>query len=328
MSRKFFIGGNWKMNGDVAFVKSHVNFINDTEIPANTGILDLDAVGIPAPHLAPAEVVIAPPYIYLDSVRKHLKKEVGVSAQNSYTKSSGAYTGEISPEQLKDLGIEWVILGHSERREIFKESDEVSAGTLSTLLLCPPPSLSLFFAHQTTQFNPHFLHPPPQFVGEKVAHALATGVKVIACVGEKLEEREANLTEEVVFRQLRAIADRIKDWTHVVIAYEPVWAIGTGKVATPTQAQQVHIALRDWLRNNVSAHVADHTRIIYGALPPYIDVHLTILEPPSISFVQGLSTARTAGTFVTSEGDIDGFLVGGACLKPEFSDIVRTKAHL
>ncbi|RUP49455.1 hypothetical protein BC936DRAFT_142485 [Jimgerdemannia flammicorona] len=249
MSRKFFIGGNWKMNGDVAFVKSHVNFINDTEIPANT------------------EVVIAPPYIYLDSVRKHLKKEVGVSAQNSYTKSSGAYTGEISPEQLKDLGIEWVILGHSERREIFKESDE--------------------------------------FVGEKVAHALATGVKVIACVGEKLEEREANLTEEVVFRQLRAIADRIKDWTHVVIAYEPVWAIGTGKVATPTQAQQVHIALRDWLRNNVSAHVADHTRIIYGGS------------------VNGKNCRD-----LSSEGDIDGFLVGGACLKPEFSDIVRTKAHL
>src|SRR5690606_5532988 len=100
---------------------------------------------------------------------------------------------------LKDIDVEWVILGHSERREIFKETNEE--------------------------------------VGLKVAHALKAGLKVIACIGEKLEERESNKTTEVVFRQLAAIAKEIKDWSHVVIAYEPVWAIGTGKVATPQQAQ-------------------------------------------------------------------------------------------
>jgi len=237
------------MNGSVSFAKTHVALLNDIDIPSNT------------------EVVVAPPFLYLESVRQHLKRDIGVSAQNSYIKENGAFTGEISPTQLKDLGIDWVILGHSERREVFQESDE--------------------------------------FVGEKVAHALSTGLKVIACIGEKLEEREANLTQDVVFRQLKAIADRIRDWTNVVIAYEPVWAIGTGKVATPLQAQEVHNALRNWLKDNVSNDVAESTRIIYGG-----------------SVNAGNSQS------LSLENDIDGFLVGGACLKSEFVDIVRTKAHL
>lgn len=166
---------------------------------------------------------------------------------------------------LKDLGIEWVILGHSERREFFKESDEE--------------------------------------IGAKVAHALKTGLKVMACVGEKLEEREANKTTEVVFRQLAAIAKQVEDWTNVVVAYEPVWAIGTGKVATPDQAQEVHKAIRGWLKENVNAQVAEATRIMYGGS------------------VNGGNAATLA-----KEEDVDGFLVGGASLKPEFVTICNANA--
>ncbi|KAI7867290.1 triosephosphate isomerase [Spinellus fusiger] len=249
MVRNFFVGGNWKMNGSLTQVKALVKQLNEYAIPTGT------------------EVVVSPPSIYVDRVRQELKSEIGVAAQNSYVKASGAYTGEISPEQLKDLGIEWVILGHSERREYFKESDE--------------------------------------FVGEKTAHALAAGVNVIACIGEKLEERESNQTTEVVTRQLKGVADKIKDWTHVVVAYEPVWAIGTGKVASPEQAQEVHSVLRKWLAENVSKDVADKTRIIYGG---------------SVSGANAVELAK--------KEDIDGFLVGGASLKPEFSTIVAARAHL
>ncbi|KAI8089612.1 triosephosphate isomerase [Halteromyces radiatus] len=245
--RNFFIGGNWKMNGSVAQVKSLVEGLNKINVPAQT------------------EVVVAPPALYIDRVRANLKKEIGVAAQNSYVKASGAYTGEISPEQLKDLGIDWVILGHSERREYFGESDE--------------------------------------FVGEKTAHALKAGVSVIACIGEKLEEREANVTADVVTRQLKGVADKINDWTNVVVAYEPVWAIGTGKVATPEQAEEVHVTLRNWLSTNVSKEVADSVRIIYG----------------------GSVNAKNAAELATKP-NIDGFLVGGASLKPDdFNTIVQAR---
>ncbi|ORZ22507.1 triosephosphate isomerase [Absidia repens] len=245
--RNFFIGGNWKMNGSVAQVKSLVEGLNSINVPAQT------------------EVVVSPPAIYVDRVRNNLKKDIGVAAQNSYVKASGAFTGEISPEQLKDLGIDWVILGHSERREYFAESDK--------------------------------------FVGEKTAHALKAGVNVIACIGEKLEEREANITSEVVTRQLKGVADEIKDWTNVVVAYEPVWAIGTGKVATPEQAEEVHVTLRNWLAANVSKEVAENVRIIYG----------------------GSVNAKNAAELATKP-NIDGFLVGGASLKADdFNIIVQAR---
>ncbi|OBZ83099.1 Triosephosphate isomerase [Choanephora cucurbitarum] len=246
MVRNFFIGGNWKMNGSVAQVKQLVEMLNGFEIPANT------------------EVVIAPPALYVDRVNQSVKKEIKVAAQNAYLKPSGAFTGEFSPQMLKDLGVDWVILGHSERREYFHESDEV--------------------------------------VGEKTAFALDAGVSVIACIGEKLEEREANITNDVVARQMKAIAAHVKDWAHVVVAYEPVWAIGTGKVATPEQAQEVHAFLRKWLAENVSQKAADETRILYGGS------------------VNG-GNAKT----LASKPDIDGFLVGGASLKPEFGDIINAR---
>ncbi|KAJ3079401.1 triosephosphate isomerase [Quaeritorhiza haematococci] len=238
--RKFIVGGNWKMNGSKALVESMAKALNDGKWSENV------------------EVVVAPPAPYLAVARSALKKEVGVAAQNIYTEAKGAFTGEVSYEILKDLGIEWVILGHSERREIFKESDE--------------------------------------FVGKKTLNATKAGLKVILCVGEKLEEREANKTTEVIFRQLKAVADQLKesDWAHIVIAYEPVWAIGTGKVATPQQAQEVHHEIRQWLSKNVSPAVAEATRIQYG----------------------GSVNAKNCGE-LQKEKDIDGFLVGGASLKEE-----------
>lgn len=126
--------------------------------------------------------------------------------------------------------------------------------------------------------------------------------QVIACIGEKLEEREANKTEEVVFRQTKAIADKVKSWDNVVIAYEPVWAIGTGVTATPQQAQEVHDKLRAWLCKNISPAVSESMRIIYG----------------------GSVTAGNAKE-LAREKDIDGFLVGGASLKPDFVQIVNAK---
>lgn len=177
---------------------------------------------------------------------------------------SGAFTGELSPAMLKDVGATWVILGHSERRQIFGETDEL--------------------------------------IAQKVVHALEAGLKVIACIGETLQEREAGQTEAVVFRQTKALADAIKDWSNVVLAYEPVWAIGTGKTATPQQAQEVHAALRKWLTDNVSADVSAALRIQYG----------------------GSVTAGNAKE-LASQADIDGFLVGGASLKPEFVQIVNAR---
>uniref|UniRef100_A0A8D0HGR9 Triosephosphate isomerase n=1 Tax=Sphenodon punctatus TaxID=8508 RepID=A0A8D0HGR9_SPHPU len=209
-------------------------------------------------------VVCGAPSIYLDFARQKLDAKIAVAAQNCYKVTKGAFTGEISPAMIKDVGVTWVILGHSERRHVFGESDEL--------------------------------------IGQKVAHALAEGLGVIACIGEKLDEREAGITEKVVFAQAKAIADNVKDWSKVVLAYEPVWAIGTGKTATPQQAQEVHEKLRGWLKSNVSDAVAQSTRIIYGG-------------------------SVTGGTCkeLASNPDVDGFLVGGASLKPEFLDIINAK---
>jgi len=216
-------------------------------------------------NFASVEVCVAPPTAYLDYVRQNVKAEIHVAAQNCYKCEKGAFTGEISPAMIKDIGSNYVVLGHSERRNVFGESD--------------------------------------QLIGEKVKHALESGLFVIACIGEKIEEREGGKTEEVVFRQIKAIADNVSDWSRVVIAYEPVWAIGTGKTATPQQAQEVHLKLRSWLSEHVNPAVASSTRIIYGGS------------------VTGANAKELA-----SQGDIDGFLVGGASLKPEFIDIINARA--
>ncbi|CAH0746305.1 unnamed protein product [Diatraea saccharalis] len=245
MGRKFVVGGNWKMNGDKNQINEIVNNLKKGPLDPNV------------------EVVIGVPAIYLAYVKSIVPDTIGVAAQNCWKVPKGAFTGEISPAMIKDVGADWVILGHSERRTIFGEKDDL--------------------------------------VAEKVAHALESGLKVIACIGETLEEREAGKTEEVVFRQTKALVPAIgSNWDKVVLAYEPVWAIGTGKTATPQQAQDVHASLRNWLSTNVSPEVAANVRIQYG----------------------GSVTGATAKE-LAARPDIDGFLVGGASLKPEFVDIVN-----
>ncbi|CAG9558704.1 unnamed protein product [Danaus chrysippus] len=247
MGRKFVVGGNWKMNGDSNQINEIINNLKNGSLDPN------------------AEVVIGVPAIYLAQVRSNTPKTIGVAAQNCWKADKGAFTGEISAPMIKDVGAEWVILGHSERRTIFGESDSL--------------------------------------VAEKVANALQHNLKVIACIGETLEERESGKTEEVVFRQTKALVPAIGDkWNNVVLAYEPVWAIGTGKTASPQQAQDVHASLRKWLAENVSAEVAQSVRIQYG----------------------GSVTAANAKELAACE-DIDGFLVGGASLKPEFVNIINAK---
>ena len=214
-------------------------------------------------NLTGVEVVVAPPATALYSVAQAVAgSRLEVSAQNLYPKDEGAYTGEVSAPMILDAGCKWVIIGHSERRQYFGETD--------------------------------------QSVQQKTAAALAAGLKPIVCIGETLAEREAGKTMDVVFRQLDAFIDDLAGKPGVgVIAYEPVWAIGTGKVASVEQAQEVHAAIRQRLARK-SASLADVTRVLYGgSVKP--DNAKALLESP----------------------DIDGALVGGASLKADgFATIV------
>ncbi len=210
------------------------------------------------------ELVVAPPFTALAAVAHELEeKRVEVAGQNLYPKDSGAFTGEISAPMLLEAGCRWVILGHSERRQLFGETDAL--------------------------------------VHDKVAAAMRAGLCPIACIGETLEEREANRTLEVVFRQLDAFSAELnKRPGYGVIAYEPVWAIGTGKVATPEQAQEVHAAIRKRL-NDLNPTLAQGTRILYG----------------------GSVKADNASVLLACP-DIDGALVGGASLDAEgFAKIAK-----
>ncbi|OCH89454.1 Triosephosphate isomerase [Obba rivulosa] len=249
MPRQFFVGGNFKMNPATQEQKrALVKTLNDADID-------------PA-----VEVVIAPPSIYLLALKDTLRKDIQVAAQNCYCKPTGAFTGEISPAQLVDAGVPYVILGHSERRTLFHESSEL--------------------------------------VAQKTKAALDAGLAVILCVGETLEEREQGRTAQVVEAQLQPVVQVVgeKDWSKIVVAYEPVWAIGTGKVATSAQAQEAHDNIRRFLAKAVSPAVAESTRIIYG----------------------GSVTAANCKELAT-QPDVDGFLVGGASLKPEFIQIINAK---
>ncbi|KAF7534771.1 hypothetical protein G7Z17_g13313 [Cylindrodendrum hubeiense] len=247
MARKFFVGGNFKMNGSVAAIKEIVANINHSTLDENT------------------EVVVSPPALYLSLVRETIRDDVAVAAQNVFDKPNGAFTGEISVSQLKDSNINWAILGHSERRTILGESDDV--------------------------------------VSSKTKYATDNGLNVIWCCGESLEVREAGKTIEVVSAQIESLKAQKPDWSKIVIAYEPIWAIGTGKVATVEQAQEVHKAIRDFLRG-ISSQVADETRILYGGSVNDTNCHELSTQP-----------------------DIDGFLVGGASLKPAFVDIINARKH-
>jgi triosephosphate isomerase (TIM) len=236
-NRKYLIAGNWKLNAGGA-----------------KG-LELAAAVAQATKGVAAEVVVAPPFTALAAVAAELQgTHVEVSAQNLYPKDSGAFTGEVSAPMLLEAGCRWVIIGHSERRQYFGETDSS--------------------------------------VNDKVMAAMAAGLKPIACIGETLPEREAGKTLEVCFRQLDAFTKTLLTQPGFgVIAYEPVWAIGTGKVASPAQAQEVHEAIRKRLAV-LSPELSEKTRVLYG----------------------GSVKADNAKELLGCP-DIDGALVGGAALE-------------
>lgn len=211
--------------------------------------------------LGPSEVVVimCPPYIHLKAASVSLKDilNVKLGAQNCHQNESGAYTGEISAQMLKSVGCEYVILGHSERREYFKESHELLA--------------------------------------EKTKAALANDLKPIFCFGEKLEAREAGKQESIVKKQLKeSIFDHFEkeDFQKMVLAYEPVWAIGTGKTASPEQAQEMHAFIRSLVAEKYDKETADLTTILYGG-----------------------SCKPNNAKELFSQPDVDGGLIGGASLK-------------
>jgi len=211
------------------------------------------------------EIVVCPPFTALSEVGELLKgRNIKLGAQNVFHEDQGAFTGEVSPLMLKELGVEYVIVGHSERRRIMKEDDET--------------------------------------INKKIKAVLAKGMTPIFCVGETLEEREKGLTFCVVEKQVReGFYGLSKEQAkNVVIAYEPVWAIGTGRVATPYQAQEVHAFIRKLLSKMYDAETANEVRILYGgSIKPGNFLGLILQE------------------------DIDGGLVGGASITEEFVELAR-----
>ncbi len=238
--RQPLVAGNWKMNGSLESIKGLV-----------TGIKD--GIG----GIKRAEVAVCPPFVYLGVVGPMLERTgIALGAQNVSKEDPGAYTGEVAAPMLKDFGCKYVIVGHSERRTLYGETDSL--------------------------------------VAEKFVRAQKEGLVPILCVGELLEEREAGQTEAVVARQLDAVVNLagIGALASSVIAYEPVWAIGTGKTATPEQAQDVHAFIRGRVVGQ-DAQVAEGLRIQYG----------------------GSMNAGNAAELLAMP-DIDGGLIGGASLKP------------
>lgn len=169
------------------------------------------------------QVVVAPISLHIASTKACLNSEISVATQNISADKNGAFTGEISAEQVADFDLKWTLVGHSERRTLFGDTDEV--------------------------------------VAKKVGRAQEAGLNAILCIGETLEQREGGQTNETLKTQLDACKSSISDWSRIVLAYEPVWAIGTGKTATPEIAQEAHAYIRSWLVENISQEIADATRI-------------------------------------------------------------------
>ena len=241
--RKYIVAGNWKMN---------------TTVPE--GVELAKAVVAAAKNLpANVELVVAPPFTHLAPVADALKdSKVKLSAQNCADHEKGAYTGEVAVSMLTSIGCEYTILGHSERRQYYGETDE-------KLVV-------------------------------KTRLALAAGLKVILCVGENLQEREAGKHFDVVTEQTKAVLYNFtaQDMKSIVIAYEPVWAIGTGKTATAAQAQEIHACIRNVIEAKFGPNVADDMTILYGG-----------------------SCKPSNAKELFAEKDIDGGLIGGAALKAE-----------
>jgi triosephosphate isomerase len=245
------IAGNWKMNLTLLAAASLVKSIRDC-------LQELDGV----------DVLVAPPFTALATVRGIIgDAKIFLAAQNMHWEQSGAYTGEISPLMLLEAGCTHVILGHSERRMHFQETDEM--------------------------------------VDMKANAAVQSGLTPIICIGETLQDREADQTSEVVRKQLEGSLGTFREEktlpSSIILAYEPVWAIGTGRTATPDQAQEVHHFAREWIAETFNRETADLVRILYGGS----------VKPDNVKDLMSMP-------------DIDGALVGGASLKAEsFIPLIR-----
>jgi triosephosphate isomerase (TIM) len=249
--RKPIIAGNWKMN----MTATQARDLASKLIPLVAGVKDRD-------------IVLGPPFTSLSAVAETIRGlNIGLAGQNLHWEDKGAFTGEISAEMLLDLGCRYVIIGHSERRQYFGETDDT--------------------------------------VNKKAKQALKKGLLPLVCVGETLAEREAGKLNDIIGRQVTGGLKDISadDMKKVVIAYEPVWAIGTGKTATPEQANDVHALIRQKVKALYSADIAEGLRIQYGGSVTLENVSQLMAMP-----------------------DIDGALVGGASLKPEsFAALVKFK---
>ncbi|KAL8951723.1 MAG: hypothetical protein Q9222_002336 [Ikaeria aurantiellina] len=277
MARQFFVGGNFKMNGTIKSIQDIIHNLNDAKLDPKT------------------EVVIAPPALYLLVAREHLRAGIEVAAQNVFNKPNGAFTGEISAEQLKDSGIGWTLTGHSERRVILNETDNVSA------LL--PRRVKRRERKEETEMDIRDEGAMRQKKNATLTEVHRYSSSQARQKRRLMVQRQDDKTIEVVTTQLKAVAEQTKDWSKIVVAYEPVWAIGTGQTASKEQAQEVHAEIRKWLSSNISEETAEKTRIIYGG-----------------------SVSEKNCKELASQADIDGFLVGGASLKPAFVDIINAKA--
>lgn len=253
--RKKIVAGNWKMNKTLP---EGIELAREV----NAKVSSLNAANV--------TVIIGTPFIHLAEVNKIVDPErVAVSAQNCATETSGAYTGEISAAMIASTGCRYVILGHSERRSYYGETDAILV--------------------------------------KKVARALENKLEIIFCVGEVLSERESGKHFEVVKSQLENGLFNLspEDFAHIIIAYEPVWAIGTGKTATSAQAQEMHAFIRQTVAGKYGKDIAENTSILYG----------------------GSCNAKNAGELFANP-DVDGGLIGGASLKADdFSVIIAARAE-
>ena len=244
------IAGNWKMNKDVRQSEELIEGFKKS--------LNFDLEGV--------KVILCPPFTSLDLAGRLIKgTPFALGAQNMYYEDEGAFTGEVSTGMLKSVGCQFVILGHSERRQYFGETDE--------------------------------------YINKKVKKALASGLIPIVCVGETLQQREQNITEQIVTTQVRGVLKdlTVDDVTKLILAYEPVWAIGTGKNATPQQAEDVHLLIRKLLAQLYNAATAERVIIQYGGSVKADNAAELLWQP-----------------------NVDGALVGGACLKADsFSTIIK-----
>ena len=252
--RKFVIAGNWKM------------YKTNTEAEQLA-----EAIKGKTRSIEKTQIIICPPATALTAVSAIVKgSRIAVGAQNMYWENQGAFTGELSSEMIKSTGATYIIIGHSERRQFFSETDET--------------------------------------VNKKTLQALQTNLNPIVCIGESLEQREEGITKDVIDEQLNgALKDVTTDqMTRIILAYEPIWAIGTGKTATPDQAQDVHVFIRSKLQAMYDAATSNSVIIQYGG-----------------------SVKPTNATDLLKQPDIDGALVGGACLEAEsFSEIIKAAENL